>query len=99
MLYEVITLNCGSIHNDTCYYYEAASKIFREYGFDGNPWSSKIQYKKEILAKNNFEKGTGFTVVYPFFVDTLVPGSSFKMALEHPELYTAKLNGVRNNFV
>ncbi|MFZ5939557.1 MAG: glycosyl hydrolase [Bacteroidota bacterium] len=82
-----------SVRNDTCFYYDAARKIYNEYGFAQNPWSSSIQFRKEILDLNKFGKGTGFTASYLFRVDSSLSGNaSVRMALEQPWFYSVCIN-------
>jgi len=89
---DYCVLRCESVHDDTCYYYNAEQKVFREYGYAGNPWSSSIQFKSEFMDANTFGRGTGFSAVYLFNTDSLPVGTPLKMALEHPEYYSVTFN-------
>jgi hypothetical protein len=85
------------LDNDTTevkYYYEVQSDIFRYHGFDANPWSSRIQFKKEIIEKDTFPPGTGFTVQYPFFVDTDFSSPDLRLVVERPQFYEVRLNNI-----
>ena len=81
----------GKTYKDI-YYFKAADKIFRHYGFDGNPWSSAVQYKSAILDRDTFSVGTGFEVSYPFTVD-VVPDGPVKVVVERPNLWSVSING------
>ena len=74
------------------YYFQAADKLFRHYGFDGNPWSSAVQYKTSIVDQNNFENDSGFEVSYTFSVEKALNCSSLKVVIEHPELWQLSIN-------
>ena len=82
----------GEIEKDI-YYFKAADKIFRHYGFEGNPWSSAVQYKTSIIDQNTFADDTGFEVSYPFLVDKKLDVSSLQVVIEHPELWQLSING------
>ncbi len=74
------------------YFYDAQNKIFRHHGFPKNPWVSASQFKTEIIDQDTFPKGTGFTVQYPFFVDTEFSTKIFNLVVERPDLYEVRLN-------
>ncbi|RLD83380.1 MAG: hypothetical protein DRJ07_06755, partial [Bacteroidetes bacterium] len=82
----------GKLEKDI-YYFKAADKIFRYYGFDGNPWSSAVQYKSSIVNRNTFINNTGFKVSYPFLVDKELDASSLQVVIEHPKLWQLSING------
>ena len=46
----------GTVTKDM-YYYTAAKKVFKHYGLEANPWDAAVQYKTNILDKNNFPAG------------------------------------------
>ncbi len=75
------------------YFFKAADKVFRHYGFEGNPWSTSVQYKSAILDRDNFSKDTGFSAVFHFDVDKNVNTNAIKAAIERPELWTVTING------
>ena len=74
------------------YYFQAADKIFRHYGFEGNPWSSAVQYKSSIVDRNIFEDNSGFEATYTFFVNKDVDRESLRVVVEHPELWQLSIN-------
>jgi hypothetical protein len=76
------------------YYFKAADKIFRHYGFDGNPWDRAVQYKSSIIDRDTFSVGTGFEVSFPFMVETL-PSDTVKVVVEHPQLWSVSVNGTK----
>jgi hypothetical protein len=88
----------GNTYQDI-YFYNAEEKIFEFYlkeiyGFNYNPWSNGIQYRKRILDKNNFEAGTGFKVDFPFFIEDDYIPSNTRVVVEWPHLYTISCNDV-----
>lgn len=74
------------------YYFKAADKIFRHYGFEGNPWNSAVQYKTSIVDRDTFTDNTGFKVSFPFLVDKELDASSLQVVVEHPELWQVSIN-------
>lgn len=75
------------------YFYQVQTDLFKKHGFEGNPWVSASQFKTEILDRDTFPTGTGFTVEYPFFSDSRFESPDLRLVIERPELYTVRLNG------
>jgi hypothetical protein len=92
-------IEVGGKEERDVYYYKAADKVFRHYGFDGNPWSSAVQYKSSIVDRDRFTDQAGFKVGYWFNVGGKIDRSSIKVVVEHPELWQLSINGkvVENN--
>ncbi len=82
----------GKIDKDI-YFFNAADKVFKHYGFDGDPWNSAVQYKTSIIDKNNFSNRSGFEVSYPFMVDESVDVTSMQVVVEQPNLWQVLING------
>ena len=71
----------------------AADIAFKAHGFtNGNPWNTSVQYKRNILDRDNFKDG-GFTASYHFTVNDDFDYSGIKLVSERPELFTVKING------
>ena len=70
------------------------NQIYRERGFDSNPWSRKVQFKRNVLDRNaEYDEKSGFFVFYHFtLADQFVPQRLFAVA-EHPELCETVVNG------
>lgn len=71
------------------------NQIYRERGFESNPWSRKVQFKRSVLDRNaDYDTSSGFSVFYHFtLADQFVPSKIFAIA-EHPELCEVLVNGV-----
>ena len=81
----------GKTYEDISYL-QAAELLFRHRGFNGNPWELSIQYKSRMLEKNDFGKGSGFTLRYHFqAAESFVPGNLI-LAAERPSLFTLQVN-------
>ncbi len=89
-------LKLGDKIEKDIYFFEAADKIFKYYGFDGDPWKSAVQYKTSILDRNNFPASSGFEATYSFNVTEDVNKKSLRVVVEHPELWQVLIN---NNIV
>ncbi len=74
------------------YFFEAADKIFKHYGFDGNPWSRAVQYKTSITDRDNFPDDSGFKVQFNFAVEQGVDKSTLQVVVERPELWKLSVN-------
>ena len=86
-----LTVN-GRTYNNV-HFSKAADIAFREHGFaNGNPWNTSVQYKRNILDRDNFTDG-GFTARYYFTVNDDFYFSGMQLVAERPELFTVKVNG------
>ncbi len=74
------------------YFFAAADKIFKQHGFDGNPWSRAVQYKSEILDRNTFGENSGFEADYSFTVENGVDMKTLRAVVERPELWKLSVN-------
>ena len=81
------------------YFYKAQDSIFKHflgeiYEFNHNPWSIGTQFRSEIIDKYYFEKGTGFTASYPFYLNDDFQPSELKAVVEWAHLYSISVNGI-----
>jgi hypothetical protein len=74
------------------YFFQAADKIFKHFGLENNPWSRAVQFKDEILQKNDFPANKGFSVEYIAEIDGANPDSCFAV-VERPECWQLEVNG------
>jgi len=79
------------------YFMTALISLFKENGVEfGNPWQHKIQYKKNYLELDQFEKTSGFTADYHFQIANgadISALSEVKAVVERPELWSVSING------
>lgn len=69
-------------------------QIFRECGFESNPWSRKVQFKRNVVDRNSvFDESSGFTAAYHFTVDENFVADRMLAIAEHPELCMLRVNG------
>lgn len=74
--------------------YYAADTVFKHFGFgDGNPWNTSVQYKRNIVDRDTFSRGQGFSVTYHFTVDGKPDVKGFKAVVEHADSYKITVNG------
>ncbi|MDR0795659.1 MAG: hypothetical protein LBE79_06360, partial [Tannerella sp.] len=86
-----VTVN-GQTHKNL-HFSQAADVAFRAHGFaNGNPWNTSVQYKRNILDRDNFAGG-GFTATYRFTVNDDFDYSGMQLVAERPELFKVKING------
>ena len=82
----------GQAHKNF-HFSNAADIIYRAHGFaNGNPWNTSVQYKRNILERDNFNDG-GFTTTYRFTVNDDFDYSGMQLVAERPELFNVKING------
>jgi len=83
----------GQTHKNV-HFSQAADIAFRAHGFaNGNPWNTSVQYKRNILDRNNYTDG-GFTAKYYFTVNDDFYFSGMQLVAERPELFSVKVNGL-----
>ncbi len=76
------------------YVYNAADTVYKYHGFkNGNPWNFKVQFKQQILDRNNFSAGSGFTATYNFSISNDVKFNDFTAVVEKADLYQVNING------
>jgi len=90
---DYVNLKLGGKTENDLYFYNAADKVFREYGFEGNPWSRSVQYKSEILDRNTFPANSGFQVDYEFYIQKGVNTKSLQAVVERPANWQFSVNG------
>ena len=86
-------LRLGTQEEKGLYFYTASDKIFKFHGFEDNPWVSSSQYKTNILDKDHFAPGTGFTAAFHFIVNPAAAGIPLQAVVERPWLWTVAVNG------
>ena len=63
---------------------QAADIAFKAHGFaNGNPWNTSVQYKRNILDRDNYTDG-GFTTTYRFTVNDEFDYSGMQLVAERP---------------
>ncbi|MGO4290240.1 glycosyl hydrolase [Chitinophaga sp. RAB17] len=76
----------------------ASNTAFKHHGFTdgvGNPWNNRTQFKDNIIKRDTFSTGTGYTVVYHFTLKDSVDFRSIKAVIEQPGLWhDVKINGM-----
>ena len=80
------------------YFYRAADTVFKEYlkeiyGFNYNPWSVAIQYRTNILDKNELLKHTkGYTAHFEFLLEKDFYPNPILAVIENPGLSSVLVN-------
>ncbi len=87
----------GRTFNDI-YFYQASEMVFKEYlgeiyGFNYNPWSVAVQFRTNILDKNeNLLETNGYSADFEFMVDKdFLPGQ-IQAVIENPGLSSVLMN-------
>ncbi len=65
----------------------ATQTVFKHFGFSKNPWDHEVQFKDEIIARDTFSIGTGFTAMYHFTIDNQVDYKKFRVVVEQGDLW------------
>jgi hypothetical protein len=95
---NVLTLDyCDLILEDKTerdlYFYDAQRKIFQHHGLERNPWDSAVQFKTNILDKDDFADDSGFKADYWFEASEGVNLETLNCVVERPELFSVSCNG------
>ncbi len=86
-------LTLGGNTDRGIYYYVAQEKIFKHFGFEGNPWNTAVQYKTNILDRNKFAPDSGFEATFRFDVGSKVRRKRLQAVIERPALWKVRVNG------
>jgi hypothetical protein len=75
--------------------YYAADKVYKLYGFkNGNPWSTSVQFRTNIVDRDTFGLNTGFSATYHFTINGKFNLSKIKAVVERTNLWTVSVNGI-----
>ena len=87
-----IKLDNGEEEKDI-YFFNAAEKIYRYYGLNGNPWARAVQYKTDILDRDSFPENSGFAATYLLDVCDGLDKSGLRAVIERAKLWKLSVNG------
>jgi hypothetical protein len=74
--------------------YYAADTVFRHFGFkDGNPWNTSVQFRRNIVDRDTFSRGSGFSVTYHFTIDGGLDTKNIKAVVERAASWRITVNG------
>ena len=74
--------------------YAANDRLWRLHGMDSNGWMAVIQYRDQILARNQtMAPGSGGEVYYRFRVSGDFDTEGIRLGIETPELWRVEING------
>ena len=93
MTLDYCDLKLGGKEERGLYFYAASDRIFKFHGFEDNPWVSSTQYKTNILDRDRFAPGTGFTATFHFIVNPASAGIPLQAVVERPWIWTVSVNG------
>ena len=65
----------------------ASKTVYKQYGFRKNPWNHQVQFKDQIIVRDTFSKGTGFTATYRFTIDKQADYKKFLAVIEQGDLW------------
>jgi hypothetical protein len=87
-------LEIGGEVRDPELVYAANEALWSAHGMETNGWMATVQYRDQILARNEaMPQGSGGTVRYRFAVSEDLDPAGIRLAVETPELWRAKVNG------
>ena len=83
------------IHGKTrkdMYVTHACVEVFKEFGFDDNPWNG-VQYKDATIRKDTFNTASGFEADFWLTIENGVDTKTMKLVCERPEIFKLSVNG------
>ncbi len=87
-------LEVGGEVRDPELVYAANEALWGAHGMETNGWMATVQYRDQILARNNgMPPGSGGAVRYRFSIPEDLDPAGVRLAVETPELWRAKVNG------
>jgi len=74
--------------------YYAADTVFKHFGFkDGNPWNTSVQFRRNIVDRDTFSRGSGFSVTYHFTIEGGLDAKTLKAVVERAGGWKITVNG------
>ena len=74
--------------------FDAADTVYKHFGFrDGNPWNTSVQFRKNIIDRDQFADGSSFGVTYHFSVGDGLDTRSLEAVVERCKQWTITING------
>jgi len=94
---NVLTLDICDlrIHGKTkpdMYVTHACVDVFKEFGFDDNPWNG-VQYKDATIRRDTFNTSSGFEADFWLTIENGVDTKTMKLVCERPETFKLSVNG------
>lgn len=90
---DYVELTMGNFNKTPMHFSKAANEIWKEHGYQENPWLSSSQFKTELADADTFPEGSGFTICCPFFVNNEFDNKKVELVVERPWLYQITVNG------
>jgi hypothetical protein len=75
------------------YFYLAQNEVYKQHGFEKNPWDNGVQFNSRILDKDTFSLGSGFEADYKLFIENGVDLIDLQLVAERPEYFSIFING------
>jgi hypothetical protein len=87
-------LRIGGEVRESEHVYAANEAMWTAHGMETNGWMATIQYRDQILARNEtMPPGSGGSVRYRFTISEDLDPEGIRLAIETPELWETKVNG------
>lgn len=78
----------------TMHTYDATNILFKDNGYESNPWSVGVQLGRRWIESDTFSEGTGFEADYYFMVSTAFDNTRpLRLAVEQPSIFQVTVNG------
>lgn len=94
LMIDFCDLQIGDEVTKDLHTYYATDKVFRFYGFNGNPWNTSVQFRTNTVDRDTFGVNSGFTAIYHFNIKEKFDLSNIRAVVERPSLWKVTVNGV-----
>lgn len=75
------------------YFTDTQSAVYKEHGWDRNPWDRGVQFNDEIIQQDHFPQSKGFDVHYPFQIKGFETMPALEVVVERGNFYSISING------
>ncbi len=87
-------ISVGGEQRESTYFHKAQQLVFQKHGFQQNLWERSVQFKDNIISREEFGPDTGFEANFHFFLRGFGDDNpDMSIVVEQPDLYTISVNG------
>lgn len=91
---DYCSIRLEKVKTGPLYFYQAQTLIFKQHGFNKNPWDNGVQFKSMLLDKDTFPENSGFEATYAFKINAGTETTGMRAVVERPEYFKVEVNGI-----
>ncbi|MFN8207672.1 MAG: glycosyl hydrolase [Bacteroidales bacterium] len=93
LMIDYCRLSMEGMPDTTTFFYNAGFMVWSKYGNGENPWVSSSQFRTELVDRDTFSTGTGFSLNYSFLISEGMTYEGMKAVAEQPRIFKFLING------